>query len=257
MSIELFDGSIVTLTVDAIVNAANATLAGGGGVDGAIQAAAGPELKAAGLAFPQLRPGVRCEVGDAKVTPGFKLNARYVIHTVGPVWRGGDAGEPELLARCYRSVLAEVDRLELSSVAFPADRHWRLRVPSQRGRGDRSARGEGARAPPKREGDLLLSRSRDGSPVRARAQRTLSSAATDEAHPPRRERSAERHCGLKRPPESSVTPPSRSGSPNTSSPLSPPARLLRALRVLNSCGREKGFHPVRNMQSRPPAQRAT
>lgn len=120
MNIEIIDGSIITLTVDAIVNAANATLAGGGGVDGAIQSAAGPELKAAGLAFPQLRPGVRCEVGEAKVTPAFKLPARYVIHTVGPVWRGGDAGEAALLARCYRSVLAEVDRLELSSVAFPA-----------------------------------------------------------------------------------------------------------------------------------------
>lgn len=120
MIIEIVDGSITQLPVEAIVNAANATLAGGGGVDGAIHAAAGPELKAACLAFPQLRPGVRCEVGSAKVTPGFKLAAKYVIHTVGPVWWGGESGEAELLASCYRSVLAEVDRLGVTSVAFPA-----------------------------------------------------------------------------------------------------------------------------------------
>lgn len=120
MTIEIVEGSITQLQVDAIVNAANATLAGGGGVDGAIHKAAGPDLKAACLAFPQLRPGVRCEVGEAKVTPGFLLPARYVIHTVGPFWRDGEANEPELLARCYRSVLAEVARLGLSSVAFPA-----------------------------------------------------------------------------------------------------------------------------------------
>ena len=120
MSLELIDGSIVAQKVDAIVNAANATLAGGGGVDGAIHKAAGPELKAAALAFLELRPGVRCEVGGAKVTPAFNLPARYVIHTVGPVWQGGDSGEAELLAGCYRSVFAEVERLGLASVAFPA-----------------------------------------------------------------------------------------------------------------------------------------
>ncbi|MDP1823403.1 MAG: macro domain-containing protein [Archangium sp.] len=120
MTIEIIEGSITKLDVDAIVNAANATLAGGGGVDGAIHKAAGPELKAACLSFPQLRSGVRCEVGEAKVTPGFLLPARYVIHTVGPFWSGGEANEPELLARCYRSALAEVTRLGLSSVAFPA-----------------------------------------------------------------------------------------------------------------------------------------
>jgi O-acetyl-ADP-ribose deacetylase len=118
--IEVADASIVTLKVDAIVNAANATLAGGGGVDGAIHRAAGPELKKACLAFPELRPGVRCEVGAVKVTPGFKLEARYVIHTVGPVWHGGTSGEPAQLARCYRNALEEVVRLGLSSVAFPA-----------------------------------------------------------------------------------------------------------------------------------------
>lgn len=119
-TIEIVDGSITTLAVDAIVNAANSTLAGGGGVDGAIQAAAGPELKAAGLAFPEVRPGVRCEVGEAKVTPGFKLQAKYVIHTVGPVWHGGERNEAGQLALCYRNVLAEVSRLGLASVAFPA-----------------------------------------------------------------------------------------------------------------------------------------
>ena len=117
---EVVDGSIASLAVDAIVNAANATLAGGGGVDGAIHNAAGPELKSACLAFPELRPGVRCEVGEVKVTPGFKLPARYVIHTVGPIWHGGDQREPELLALCYRNALTEARRLGLSSVAFPA-----------------------------------------------------------------------------------------------------------------------------------------
>ena len=119
-TIEVIDGSIVTLQVDAIVNAANATLAGGGGVDGAIHRAAGRELKVSCLAFPELRPGVRCEVGQVKVTAGFDLPACHVIHTVGPVWYGGARGEPEQLARCYRNSLGEVARLSLASVAFPA-----------------------------------------------------------------------------------------------------------------------------------------
>ena len=118
--LQVVDGSIVTTSVDAIVNAANPTLAGGGGVDGAIHAAAGPELKACCLRFPELRPGVRCEAGQAIVTPGFRLRAKWVIHTVGPVWYGGEKGEAALLARCYRSVLAEVARLGVESVAFPA-----------------------------------------------------------------------------------------------------------------------------------------
>lgn len=118
--LQVVDGSIVTTSVDAIVNAANRTLAGGGGVDGAIHAAAGPELKACCLRFPEIRPGVRCETGAAMVTPGFRLPAKYVIHTVGPVWYGGEKGEAALLARCYRSVLAEVARLGVESVAFPA-----------------------------------------------------------------------------------------------------------------------------------------
>ncbi len=119
-TIDLHDGSITELEVDAVVNAANATLAGGGGVDGAIHAAAGPELKQACLALPELRPGVRCEVGEVKVTPAFALSAKFVLHTVGPVWRGGEHGEAAALAQCCQRVFAEVDRLGLQSLAFPA-----------------------------------------------------------------------------------------------------------------------------------------
>lgn len=119
-TIEVFDGSITVLAVDAIVNAANATLAGGGGVDRAIHAAAGPELKAACLQFPELRPAVRCEVGDVRVTPGFKLAAKYVIHTVGPFWTGGEKNEAAQLARCYQRALDEVASRSLRSIAFPA-----------------------------------------------------------------------------------------------------------------------------------------
>lgn len=119
-TVEVIDGSIVELDVDAIVNAANATLAGGGGVDGAIHRAAGPELKSACLAFPELSPAVRCRPGEVKVTPGFALRAKHVLHTVGPVWRGGESGEDELLARCYRTSFEEAERLGLTSLAFPA-----------------------------------------------------------------------------------------------------------------------------------------
>ncbi|MDR7420140.1 MAG: O-acetyl-ADP-ribose deacetylase [Armatimonadota bacterium] len=105
---------ITTLAVDAIVNAANTDLAPGGGVCGAIHAAAGPELAEA---CARLRP---CPTGQARMTPGFRLPARFVIHAVGPVWQGGQAGEPELLASAYRSALALATEAGLRSIAFPA-----------------------------------------------------------------------------------------------------------------------------------------
>ena len=118
--IEVVEGDITRLAVDAIVNAANERMLGGGGVDGAIHRAAGPALVEACRAVPEVRSGVRCPTGEARITPGFRLPARYVIHTVGPVWHGGNHGEPELLARCYRNALALAVEHDVRSIAFPA-----------------------------------------------------------------------------------------------------------------------------------------
>jgi O-acetyl-ADP-ribose deacetylase (regulator of RNase III) len=120
MPIEAALVDITTLEVDAIVNAANEACLGGGGVDGAIHRAAGPGLLEACRALPEARPGVRCPTGEARLTPGFDLPARAVIHTVGPVWHGGDRGEPGLLASCYRHALDLAALQGFRSVAFPA-----------------------------------------------------------------------------------------------------------------------------------------
>jgi len=112
--IQAIQGDITRETVDAVVNAANTTLLGGGGVDGAIHRAAGPELRAACAKLGG------CPTGEARLTDGFGLPARYVIHTVGPVWSGGTTGEPELLRRCYESVLDLARQHDVRSIALPS-----------------------------------------------------------------------------------------------------------------------------------------
>jgi O-acetyl-ADP-ribose deacetylase (regulator of RNase III) len=120
MPLKIVTADITTLEVDAIVNAANPGLLGGGGVDGAIHRAAGPALLEVCRRLPESAPGVRCPTGEARITPGFGLPARHVIHTVGPVWRGGTHGEPMLLTRCHRNAMRLLREHGLRTIAFPA-----------------------------------------------------------------------------------------------------------------------------------------
>jgi O-acetyl-ADP-ribose deacetylase len=127
--LNVLQGDITQQRVDVIVNAANEWMLGGGGVDGAIHRAAGPELVEACRVVPEVRSGVRCPTGEARVTPAFELPARWVVHTVGPVWRGGAEGEKALLASCYRESLALAAAQGAKSIAFPAISTGAFRFP--------------------------------------------------------------------------------------------------------------------------------
>lgn len=120
MPLKVINADITRLRMDAIVNAANPGLLGGGGVDGAIHRAAGPALLQACLQLPESAPGVRCPTGEARITSGFALPARYVIHAVGPVWHGGSQGETLLLEWCYRNAMRLLRGYGLHTIAFPA-----------------------------------------------------------------------------------------------------------------------------------------
>ena len=167
--IRIIQGDITTLAVDAIVNAANQVMLGGGGVDDAIHDAAGEELFEACLKVPEVRPGVRCPTGEARITPGFRLPAKFVIHTVGPVYRDGNHGEPEKLAACYRNSLALAAENGCNSIAFPCistgvygypiEDAARIAVREVReflSRADAQRRGEGAATSPLPEMEVIF-----------------------------------------------------------------------------------------------------